>query len=73
MRRILITRTDRMGDVVLSLPAIKAARSAFPDAHIAVMVQPRIDDLLKGNPDIDEVIVYDKNKENKGILRNISF
>ncbi|MDP2980770.1 MAG: lipopolysaccharide heptosyltransferase II [Candidatus Omnitrophota bacterium] len=73
MRRILITRTDRMGDVVLSLPAIKAVRKAFPDAYIAIMVQPRIDDLLKGNPDIDEVIVYDKNKENKGILRNISF
>ena len=62
-----------MGDAVLSLPAIKAVRLAFPDAHIAVMVQPRIDDLLKGNPHIDEVIVYDKNKEHKGILRNINF
>ena len=73
IKRILITRTDRMGDVVLSLPAIKAARKAFPDAYIAVMVQPRIDDLLKGNPYIDEVIVYDKNKKHKGIFNNISF
>ena len=62
-----------MGDAVLSLPAIKAVRLAFPDTYIAVMVQPRIDDLLKGNPHIDEVIVYDKNKEHKGILRNINF
>jgi len=62
-----------MGDVVLSLPAIKAARKAFPGAHIAVMVQPRIDDLLKGNPHIDEIIVYDKNKEHKGILKNANF
>jgi heptosyltransferase II len=73
MKRILVTRTDRIGDVVLSLPAIKAARKAFPDAYIAVMVQSRIDDLLKGNPDINEVIVYDKNKKHKGFLRNISF
>lgn len=73
MKRILITRTDRMGDVVLSLPAIKAVKEAFPSAHITVMVQPRMDDLLKGNPHIDEVIVYDKNKKHKGILRNIGF
>lgn len=73
IKRILITRTDRMGDVVLSLPAIRAARKAFPGAHIAVMVQPRFDDLLKGNPDIDEVIVYDKNKKHKGFLRNAGF
>ena len=73
MKRILITRTDRMGDAVLSLPAIKAARKAFSKAYIAVMVQPRIDGLLKGNPDIDEVIVYDKNKKHKGIAGNIGF
>ena len=58
---------------MLSLPAIKAVRKAFPDAYIAIMVQPRIDDVLKGNPDIDEVIVYDKNKEHKGALKNFGF
>ncbi|MDP2921601.1 MAG: lipopolysaccharide heptosyltransferase II [Candidatus Omnitrophota bacterium] len=73
MKRILITRTDRIGDVILSLPAIKAARKAFPDAHIALMVQPRIDGLLKGNPDIDELIVYDKKDSQKGVFKNISF
>ncbi|MEK6732554.1 MAG: lipopolysaccharide heptosyltransferase II [Candidatus Omnitrophota bacterium] len=73
MKRILITRTDRIGDVVLSLPAIKAARKAFPDAYIAVMVQPRIYDILKGNPYIDEVIIYDKNKKHKGALKSFNF
>lgn len=73
MKRILITRTDRIGDVVLSLPAIKAVRKAFPDAYIAVVVRPRADDILKGNPYVDEVIVYDKNKTHKGILKNLGF
>jgi len=73
MKRILITRTDRIGDVILSLPAVKAARKAFPGAHIAVIVQPRIPDILKGNPDIDEVIVYDKNEAHKGIAKNFGF
>jgi len=73
MKKILIARTDRIGDVILSLPAIKAVRKAFPGDYIAIMVQPRIDDILKGNPDIDEVIVYDKNKKHKGVLKNLGF
>lgn len=73
MKRILVTRTDRIGDVILSLPAIKAIRKAFPDDYIAVVVQPRIDDLLKGNPYVDEVIVYDKSKKHKGLLKNLGF
>ena len=73
MKRILITRTDRIGDVILSLPAIKAVRKAFPDDYIAIIVQPRIDDLLKGNPYVDEVIVYDKSKKHKGVLKNLGF
>jgi len=73
MKRILVTRTDRIGDVILSLPAIKAIRKAFPDAYIAIMVQPRIDDILKGNPHINEVIVYDKNKKHKGVIKNLRF
>ncbi len=73
IKRILITRTDRIGDVVLSLPAIKAVRLAFPGTYIAVMVQPRMGDILKGNPYINEVIIYDKNKEHKGVLKNLSF
>lgn len=73
MKRILITRTDRIGDVVLSLPAIKATRMAFPDAYIAIMVQPRMADILKGNPYIDEIIIYDKHNAHKGIFKNIKF
>ena len=34
---ILIVRTDRIGDVVLSTPVIKAMREAYPDAYIAVI------------------------------------
>lgn len=73
VKKILITRTDRIGDVVLSLPAIKAVRKAFPDAYIAVMVQPRMDGILKGNPSINELIIYDKNKKHNGGLKNLNF
>ena len=58
--RILIIRTDRIGDLLLSTPAIKAVRDAYPNAHIAVMVRPYVEDIVDGNPYIDEVILCDK-------------
>jgi len=66
--RILIIRTDRIGDLLLSTPAIKAVREAYPDAHIAVMVRPYVEDIVDGNPYIDEVILCDKYSY-KGLLR----
>lgn len=39
-KRILITRTDRLGDVVLSTPVIKFLREKYPSAYIAFMVRP---------------------------------
>ncbi|MFA4991662.1 MAG: glycosyltransferase family 9 protein [Candidatus Omnitrophota bacterium] len=72
-RRILITRTDRIGDVVLSMPAIAALRKAFPKAYIAMAVQPRIPDILWGNNCLDEIMVYDKIVRHKGFFGTLSF
>ncbi|MFC1806803.1 glycosyltransferase family 9 protein [Candidatus Omnitrophota bacterium] len=59
-KRILLTRTDRLGDVLLTTPAIKAVRDAYPNAYIAMVVRPYTELALKGNPHLNEVIVYDK-------------
>ena len=71
--RILLTRTDRIGDVVLSTPAIKAVRDKYLDAHIAFMVRPYAKDIVDGNPNLDEVIIYDKYGKHKSLLRTIIF
>ena len=55
-KRILIVRTDRIGDVVLSLPVVTALRRFRPDAHLSMLVQPAMRDLVKDHPDLDEVI-----------------
>jgi heptosyltransferase II len=67
-KKILIVRLDRIGDVVLSTPVIKAVRDAYPKAHIAFLVRPYAVDAVKGNPYLNEVITYDK----KGTLKLIS-
>ncbi len=65
-RRILVVRTDRLGDVVLATPLFRALRQTFPDAFIAVMVQPYTRDVLRHNPHLDEIIVDDFNGADKG-------
>lgn len=58
--RILIVRTDRIGDVVLSTPVIRVLRAAFPRAYLGMMVRPEHRELVEGNPDLNAVILYDK-------------
>lgn len=67
-RKILVVRTDRVGDVVLSTPVLKALRENYPRAHIAIMVSPYTREIVEGNPYVDEIIVYDKNKEYRGVI-----
>ena len=38
--RILIVRTDRVGDVLLSTPVLAVLRRRFPRAHMVVLVSP---------------------------------
>lgn len=59
-KRILVTRTDRIGDVVLSTPVLKALRMAYPCAYLAMLVRPYTRAVVEGNPYLDEIIVYDK-------------
>ncbi len=72
-KRILVSRTDRLGDVVLSIPAIKALRDNYPDIYIAMLVSPQIAEILKDNPWLDEIIVYDKNKLQRSFFATIRF
>lgn len=72
MKRVLIVRTDRLGDVVLSTPVIQALREAWPDSYIAVMVSPQARDIVEGNPYLDEVIVFDKNRS-RGLIGAVKF
>jgi len=72
-KKILIVRTDRLGDVILSTPVIKNLRSAYPKAHIVFMCRPYTVQALEGNPYLDELIVYDKYGKHKSLWASIKF
>jgi lipopolysaccharide heptosyltransferase II len=58
-RRILVIRTDLLGDVVMTLPAIRALRQAYPAARIDLAVLPANVALLRDQPEVDRVIACD--------------
>jgi heptosyltransferase-2 len=58
-RRILIVRPDRIGDVVLATPTIRALRRSFPDAFIAALVRPATEAVLRHNPHLDVLLIDD--------------
>ena len=72
-KRILITRTDRLGDVVLSTPVIRHMRKLYPEAYIAFMVRPENKDVVLNNPHLDEVILYDKYGIHRSLVSTVQF
>ena len=71
--RILIIRTDRVGDVVLSTPVVRALRAAYPEGYLAMMVRPGNRELVEGNPDLNAVFLYDKDGPEKSWAGTLRF
>jgi ADP-heptose:LPS heptosyltransferase len=59
LRKILLIRTDRIGDVMLSLPMLPLIKEQFPLASITVMVQSYTRELVDGHSCVDDVLIYD--------------
>jgi heptosyltransferase II len=54
----MVRATNWVGDAVMSLPAIRAIRGAFPRAHLAVVARPWVAGLYAREEAIDRVIPY---------------
>ena len=51
-----------MGDVINTLPALEAIRTAYPQAFIGWMVEDRFQELLVGHPSVNCVHVFPRRK-----------
>jgi heptosyltransferase II len=58
MSRVVVRATNWLGDAVMSLPAIRAIRGAFPNAHVAVLARPWVADLYARERCIDQIVLY---------------
>jgi len=71
VRRVLFIRPERIGDMVVSLPAFQGLRNRFPHVHLALLASPRSMSLVEHDPRLDAVYVYRKNLSDIGTLRRI--
>jgi lipopolysaccharide heptosyltransferase II len=66
-RRFLVLRLGAVGDVIRTLPAIKALKEYYPTSHIGWVVEEPSKALLESQPEIDEVILFPRKRWTEGI------
>ena len=70
--RILIIRSDALGDFLLTLPFIAGMRACFPDAHLALLVAPAWQSFAAKFPMLDEVISCSLSTNRWEAIRNVA-
>ncbi|MBV9718991.1 MAG: glycosyltransferase family 9 protein [Candidatus Eremiobacteraeota bacterium] len=70
--RILLSRTDRIGDLVLSTPAIATVRASFPRAHLAIVTSEYNSVVMDRNDDVDERIVLRRGMKARALGASLS-
>ncbi|MBI5574599.1 MAG: lipopolysaccharide heptosyltransferase II [Elusimicrobia bacterium] len=70
--KLLIIQTAFLGDVVLTIPLIQAAKK-YLKAQISVVCIPATKNILEEHFAIDEIIVFDKKNSGKGFVSLIKF
>src|ERR1043166_7799328 len=59
IKRIVVRAPNWVGDVVMSVPALRQLRRLFPDAHITLVTRPGSSDILLDADFVDEVLIQD--------------
>ncbi|SRR5579883_2153547 len=57
LQHFLIVRTDRLGDIVLTLPMASAIKKVLPDSKVSFLVREYTRPIVERCPDVDEVQV----------------
>ena len=76
MNKILVVRNDRLGDLMLILPALRIIKSSIPDIQIDCLINKSYKDISLLSNDIDNVFVdsdSSSNILNHGYNSSISF
>jgi heptosyltransferase-2 len=60
--RLLVRATNWVGDAVMSIPALEAIRTKWPNAEISVIGRPWVADLYRGQPFADRIIALNGKK-----------
>ncbi len=74
IKKILIIRIDRIGDLVCTIPSIRALRKNFPDTRITALLSLYNSDLISDTELVDDIIVWKNNmpgEEKQYLIKNL--
>ncbi|MFN3396450.1 MAG: putative lipopolysaccharide heptosyltransferase III [Thermodesulfovibrionales bacterium] len=60
IRRILVIKLRHIGDVLLASPVFRALKETFPEAEVSILVNYGTEEVLSGNPLIQEITTFDR-------------
>ncbi|HKD50425.1 MAG TPA: lipopolysaccharide heptosyltransferase II [Candidatus Acidoferrum sp.] len=66
--KILIRATNWVGDAIMALPALRAVRSGFPEAEIAILARPYVADIYREQEICNQLIAYDSQAKHAGMV-----
>ena len=69
IKKILVISLTNIGDIILTFPVIDILREAFPASELSVVVGPKGESLLRGNPHIKNVYLFDKRQSVQHVIR----
>src|SRR3989338_9471272 len=60
-KKIAIMQTAKLGDMVCTTPMFRAAKEKYPEVKVFAIGNEINREVLEGNPDVDEYIVWKNN------------
>lgn len=72
-KKILIFNVNWLGDVLFSTATIRNIRRNYPHSFIACVIPSRCYPILKGNPHLDELIIFDEKERHRGAAAKLKF
>jgi predicted lipopolysaccharide heptosyltransferase III len=70
---ILLIQLKRIGDLILTTPAISALRMKFPDANLVLAASSDVAALVPAIPDIDQTFAMHRNLGDLGAFTSVAF
>lgn len=71
--RVLVIRTDGLGDLLLALPALRYFRESFGACRITLLTRRESVEIAQLCPDVDEIIPWDKEEYARSLFYRLRF
>jgi len=70
--KILLLQLKRIGDLILTTPAIAALRESFPNAQLTIVVSSECADLLPAIPSVDRTLIARRNPRDLALFSSVA-